>query len=687
MLKYRLGIDIGGTFTDLNLIDNDGKVVDTFKVATTPKDPVQGILNGLDILFKKGIAPEDIDYFVHGTTIGLNTLLQRVGSELALFVTDGFRDLLNLQRLRLPVPYDFRSRLTESLIPRERVFEVKERLLYDGSVHKKLNMDSLDAAIDKAVKCGVKGVVVCFLYSYKNDMHEEMACKRIAERAPELNVCGSSALWPQTREYERCVVATVNLYIQEKVKKYFQQLESGLRKAGLKALPFITQSNGGIMDMERAANEPIKTLFSGPASGIIGAAHIARSADKANLITIDVGGTSADISVIEDGKPMFTQSSETGGLPILIPTISIDAIGAGGGSIAWIDSGGLLKIGPVSVGSDPGPACYGWGNETKPALSDAFLLCGYLNPKRFAGGRLPLYPELSEKVIKELSKYLKLDTLNTADRIVQVAVTKMYSEINSILEQKGIDPRDFSLLAFGGAGSVVGNFLAEELHIGSVLVPPTPGTLCALGALNADFLNDVVSSEHSLLRSIPMDELRAKFAGMNAKAEKWIKEQNIDKYIEKTQYLLSMDVRYHGQSYETEMIIEPAWLKCETHAEIEKAFHDMHKRYYGHCDTNAEVEVVNLKVRALGITHKPPYALAEEAKEPAKSETTRRVILKGKVYTADIYSRTDLKFGHCISGPAVVEQDDSTTIILDGWEGKINRCGNLIITRKESIKG
>ncbi|MDO4561350.1 MAG: hydantoinase/oxoprolinase family protein [bacterium] len=680
--KYNLGIDIGGTFTDLNMIDHNGNVVDTFKVPTTPKDPVQGVLNGLKILSEEGVNLQDIDFFVHGTTIGLNTLLQRVGSELALFVTDGFRDLLNLQRLRLPVPYDFRSRLTTPLIPRERVYGIKERLLHTGNIHQELDMDDLDKAIDAAVKTGIKGIVICFLYSYKNDVHEQKALARIHERAPELDVCTSAALWPQAREYERAIGATVNLFIQDKVKKYFQQLEDGLKSVNLKIAPFITQSNGGIMNMERAVNEPIRTLFSGPASGVMGAAHIARSAGISNLITIDVGGTSADISVILNGQPLFTQSSEIGGFPILLPTIGIDAIGAGGGSVAWIDPGGLLKIGPLSVGSEPGPACYGWGNTTKPALSDAFLLCGYLNPKRFAGGRLPLYPELSKAVFKDLSEYLKLDVLNTADRVVQVACTKMYSEINNILEQKGIDPRDFSLLAFGGAGSVVGNFLIEELHINSVLVAPTPGTLCALGALNADFLNDSVASINDLLINIPMQKLREKFQILNENAKNWLEDQNISQRISGSKYVFSMDLRYHGQSYETEMEIKPEWLEANDHSQITEAFHELHKRYYGHNDKKAQPEIVNLKVRVVGYTHKPPYALLPEAEGEAKIESTRQVMCKGKLYEANIYSRNDLRAGHVISGPAVVEQDDTTTVILDGWEGKVDTYGNLIITRK-----
>ncbi len=680
--KYNLGIDIGGTFTDLNMIDHNGNVVDTFKVPTTPKDPVQGVLNGLKILSEEGVNLQDIDFFVHGTTIGLNTLLQRVGSELALFVTDGFRDLLNLQRLRLPVPYDFRSRLTTPLIPREIVYAIKERLRHTGNIPQARDMAPLDKAIDAAVKTGIKGIVICFLYSYKNDVHEQKALARIHERAPELDVCTSAALWPQAREYERAIGATVNLFIQDKVKKYFQQLEDGLKSVNLKIAPFITQSNGGIMNMERAVNEPIRTLFSGPASGVMGAAHIARSAGISNLITIDVGGTSADISVILNGQPLFTQSSEIGGFPILLPTIGIDAIGAGGGSVAWIDPGGLLKIGPLSVGSEPGPACYGWGNTTKPALSDAFLLCGYLNPKRFAGGRLPLYPELSKAVFKDLSEYLKLDVLNTADRVVQVACTKMYSEINNILEQKGIDPRDFSLLAFGGAGSVVGNFLIEELHINSVLVAPTPGTLCALGALNADFLNDSVASINDLLINIPMQKLREKFQILNENAKNWLEDQNISQRISGSKYVFSMDLRYHGQSYETEMEIKPEWLEANDHSQITEAFHELHKRYYGHNDKKAQPEIVNLKVRVVGYTHKPPYALLPEAEGEAKIESTRQVMCKGKLYEANIYSRNDLRAGHVISGPAVVEQDDTTTVILDGWEGKVDTYGNLIITRK-----
>lgn len=685
--KYRLGIDIGGTFTDLNLVNKNGEMVYTFKTPTTPIDPVQGVLNGLEILFNWGIEPKDIEYLVHGTTIGLNTLLQRCGSHLALFVTEGFRDILTLQRLRLPVPYDFRSRLPVPLIPRERVFGVKERLLHDGRIHKDINISNLDHAIDSAVNAGVTGIVVCFLYSYRNDVHEKLAYERIRERAPDLDICTSAALWPQTREYERAIVATINLYVQDKVKKYFQQLENGLKSTSLIVTPFITQSNGGIMNMERAAREPIRTLFSGPASGVIGAVHVAASAGISNLLTIDVGGTSADISIIEKAQPVFTQSSEVDGFPILIPTISIDAIGAGGGSVAWIDSGGLLKIGPVSVGSEPGPACYGKGNETQPALSDAFLLCGYLNPKRFAGGRLPLYPELSEAVFQDLAEYLRLDIPNTADRVIQVAVTKMYSEINNVLEQKGLDPRDFSLLAFGGAGSIVGNYLADELHIKNVLIPPTPGTLCALGALNTDFLNDVVTSENDLLTNISMPMLREKFKVLNERARDWLIGQDVTDLVNKSTYLLSMDVRYHGQSYETEMPIDSSWLESESHEEIVGAFHSMHKRIYGHSDSSAQVEVLNLRVRVIGITHKPPYPLLEEAKFNARPESTRKILCKGELYDADIYSRSELKAGHCITGPAIIEQDDSTTLILNGWNGDVDSCGNLIISRRNPADG
>jgi len=681
--KYRLGIDIGGTFTDLSLLDPENGHILSLKTPTVPADPAQGIANGLALLGETGLKASDIHYFVHGTTIGLNTLLQRRGANIALFVTEGFQDLLSLQRLRLPVPYDFRSRLPEPLIPRKHVYPIRERVLHSGEVHLPLDTALLDEAIDAAVADGVEGIVVCLLHSYKNAAHEQLVAERIRTRAPQLEVSVSSELWPQMREYERAVMTAVNLYVQPNVKRYFETLKERLAEEGMAATPFITQSNGGIMDIGTAAKAPVRTLFSGPAAGVIGAVRVAESAGISNVITFDVGGTSADISIIEDGKPSFVQTNHLADFPIMLPSVSIYSVGAGGGSFAWIDNGGLLKVGPESVGSNPGPACYGRGD--KAALTDAFLLCGYLNPSLFAAGNVALYPELSAKAMEPIAQYLHTDVQSAADQIIQVAVANMYAELSSVLEQQGIDPREFSILAFGGAGPVTANFIAEEIQAESVLVPPSPGTLCALGALTADFAYDAVQSRKTLLSELPLTLLQEEYGKLVDHAREWLELQIING-LEGQSYYYSMDARYSGQAFDIELPLEPSWLEEASHDRILDAFHELHKRQYGHSDSEAQVEVMNLRVRVVGHTLKPQQAGIAEASGPAVPCGEREIAVRGERYSAPVYLRADLLAGHRVEGPAVVEQNDTTVLILAGWHGRVDGFGNLILRRTEEVK-
>ncbi|WP_255473417.1 hydantoinase/oxoprolinase family protein [Planomicrobium sp. CPCC 101110] len=679
---YRLGIDIGGTFTDLTLFNTETGEFMGLKTPTVPKDPARGITNGLALLQEEGIKPLEINYFVHGMTIGLNTLLQRRGADIALFVTEGFRDILSLQRLRLPVPYDFRSRLPESLIPRKNTYPIHGRLLHDGSERWPLDVKAIETAVDQAVANGIEGIVVSFLHSYKNPMHEQQAAEIIRQRAPQLDIVTSSELWSEMREYERTVMASANLYIQPNVKKYFATLKERLQDEGIAATPFITQSNGGLMDIETAASAPVRTLFSGPAAGVIGSIRVAESAGFENVLTFDLGGTSADISIIEKGQATFTQTNQLAGIPIMIPSVSIYSIGAGGGSYAWIDKGGLLKIGPESVGSDPGPACYGKGELA--ALTDAFLVCDYLNPDRFAAGRLPLYREKSEQALRPIADYLGKGVRETADQMIQVAVANMYTELSNVMEQHGIDPRDFSMLAFGGAGPVTANFLAQEIQAKNVLVPPSPGTLSALGALTADFLYDAVSSRQDLLSNLSSDELKAEFGQLTDKAEDWIKKQQLS-ILEGTTLLFSMDARYKGQAFEIELPLSAEWLSGAGIQEIENSFHAIHQRQYGHSDPETNIEVINLRVRIIGHTPKPFFKQVEAAGEEEPHIVSKRyVILNGVEHEADVYARTDLKQGYRVAGPAIVEQDDTTTVILPGWTGRTDLAGNLIIERLES---
>ncbi|WP_269773307.1 hydantoinase/oxoprolinase family protein [Bacillus safensis] len=683
-VSYRLGIDIGGTFTDLSLINEATGELTELKTPTVTDDPAQGIINGLNLLKKRGVDLSNIQYLVHGMTIGLNTLLQRKGADLALFVTEGFQDILSLQRLRLPVPYDFNSRLPEPLIPRKHVYPISERLIHDGTIKKPLHLQQLDVAVQHVISKKLAGIVISFLHSYQNPVHELQAKAYINHHYPQLEVLTSSELWPQMREYERTVMSVVNLYIQPKVKQYLQTLKSRLKEEGVPISPYITQSNGGLMDAESAATSPVKTLFSGPAAGVIGAARIAASASEPNLITFDVGGTSADISIIQNGQPTMAQSNQLSGFPIILPSVAMYSIGAGGGSVAWIDQGGLLKAGPESVGSNPGPASYGKGE--KAALTDAFLICGYLNQERFAGGHLQLQLSLAKKAFQPIADQLNKTVEEAADQLIQVAVANMYTELSNVMEQQGFDPRDFSLLAFGGAGPVVANFLAREIHAKNVVVPPSPGTLCALGALTADFIHDAVLSKKICLQDYSINQLKQDYEKLSRKATDWVSQQNIQ-HINQTSILLLADARYQGQAFEIELPLSIDWLKQEQdiHQLIE-AFHKLHQRQYGHRDDHAKIEFTHLRVRVIGETPPLPFSPVQESRgQSLKPNEYRRIFIEEKEYGASVYNRDTLSVGSIVNGPAVIEQDDTTILILPNWTGSIDPSGNLVISKEAAL--
>ncbi|WP_058306401.1 hydantoinase/oxoprolinase family protein [Gracilibacillus massiliensis] len=678
--RFRLGIDIGGTFTDLVLIDqNNGEIISK-KTPTISEDPTQGITNGLEALKESGIDTKDIEYFVHGTTIGLNTIIQRNGAKVAFIVTDGFRDMLSFQRLRLPVPYDFRSRHPEPLIPRDLVFTVKERLQHDGKVVRPLDDNDLETKIDEIERANVDGVVVCFLHSYINPVHEQQVKKRIAERLPKVKVNLSSELWPQMREYERAMMTILNMYVQPKIEHHFKHLKRRLEGEAVPATPYITQSNGGIMNIETASKYPVRTLFSGPAAGVIGAQDMVKKAGYENVITFDVGGTSADISIIENGNPTYTGNNHLGGFPVMLPSVSMFSVGAGGGSYAWIDNGGMLKVGPDSVGSTPGPACYGTGD--KPALTDAFLICGYLNTESFAGGGFELDIKKAKLAVKPIAEHLKLTIEETADRMIQVAIANMFAEVNNIMEHHGFDPREFALLGYGGAGPVLTNFLAEEIQVNEVLIPPLPGTLCASGALNADFIHDEIMTQQVLLNDISIDELCDRFKQLEEQALKWLNSQQVEN-LQDQQLTYTLDARYQHQAYEIEVPIELEWLEKGEKEKIRDQFHQLHFNQYGHSNQDASIEMINAHVRIVG---KPPKVVNQELEQSLEnpvSTTERQIMLKGDLYQAPVYTRTELTYGHKIKGPAIIEQHDSTVVVLPNWTAKVNSYGHLILSNEK----
>lgn len=680
--RYRLGIDIGGTFTDFTLVDTETKTSVGIKTPTVAARPERGIENGLDILKSEyGLDPDEVQYFVHGMTIGLNTLLQRRGSRIALFTTEGFRDILTMQRMRIPVPYDFNSRLPEPLIPRRFVYGIPERFRADGVELVPVDLQAVDAAVEDAVSQGIEGIAICFLHSYQTPWHESEVAQRIMQTHPEIKVCCSNELWSEMREYERACVAVANLYVQKNVETYFENLKEILRSEGLKTKPFITQSNGGIMDLDTAAAAPIKTLFSGPAAGVIGAIREAGLSGEKNLLTFDMGGTSTDVSVVVDGDPTYSSTSELAGFPIALPTVDIVSIGAGGGSIAWIDRGGLLKVGPSSAGSDPGPACY--GKSSLPTLTDAFLVCGFLSPAHFAAGRMSLDRQRSLDAIGVLGEQLGKDVYTVADEMVRIAVANMHSELSNVMEQKGFDPRDLSVVAYGGGGPVLANIVADEIHARNVFVPFRPGTLCAMGSLSADFVYDASAVVQISLGGSSMNELNTRFDILAMEAREWLDSQQteiLDDSQSRIDYFV--DARYSGQSYEIQIPVPRHCLDAEDCSALIDVFHAEHQRLYGHCERAADVEVVSLKARIVSQTPDLPSLEGTGRDGTGLDPVTRRdVYFGGRKLSADVYERESMGSGSHIEGPAIIEQDDTTTVILPGWKAVCDSHLNICVTK------
>jgi N-methylhydantoinase A len=681
-VRYRLGIDIGGTFTDFALFDTERGELIGLKVPSTPHDFSEAVAVGLQQLAEEhGIALGELGTVVHGTTIAVNTLIQRTGARLGLMVTDGFRDVLELQRLRLPNPFDLDGARPLPLIPRERVAEVRERLRADGRVDTPLDEASVGDAVRRLSGLGVEGLVVSLLHAYRDPAHERRT-RTIAEATVAgLPVTTSSDVWPQAREYERTALAVLDAYVQPKVRHYLAGFERVLAARGVPAALMVTKSNGGIMPAGAARGQAVTTLLSGPASGVIGAAYIAAEAGLPNVITLDVGGTSADLAVVERGGPRSSTSEHVGGVPVMMPVVGVTAIGAGGGSVAWVDDVGVPKVGPQSTGAHPGPACYGRGGKDA-TLTDAFLVCGYLDAERFLGGRMRLHPELAAEAIARFADRLGVAVPEAAESIVRVAVSTMYAEFTKILSRAAVDSRDFALVAFGGAGPVVGALLAREVGVSAVFVPRSPGTLCALGALCADVVNDAVRTVHVRLddATLAWATLREQGEALRAELADWLARHGTD--AGPATFRHAADMRYVGQSYEIEVPIDPGWLTPGGAAPILAAFHAAHERLYGHADRQAPAEIVNLRVQLRAARPRVPLVELPAGATTPVPRTTRRVWLDGRSVEARVFERATLGRGARLVGPAIVDQADTTVLLPAGHVGEVDRSGNLLIRRQ-----
>ena len=680
-MAYRVGVDIGGTFADFCAFDEAAGSIGTVKVLTTPDTPGQEVIDGLRALETRfGIAPGDISYFTHGTTVGINAIIMRKGIRLAMFTTENFSDVLELARLKMPDPYHLLSARPEPLVTRDLVFGVAERMLADGSVDTPLDPESLRAAVEAAQARGAEGVVISFLHSYRNPAHELQAKRLVAEMAPDLHVFTSHEVRPIIREYERSSTAVIHGYVQPRVSQYLGALQDALTGIGVAPEPMITKSNGGVMSVEVGKTACVEMLLSGTAAGVMGAAFVAREAGVHKVLSLDIGGTSADVAIIQNGQPGYGMNEVVGDFPIFVPTVSVTSIGEGGGSIARIDAAGMLTVGPDSAGSTPGPAAYGRGG-TQATITDAFVTLGLLDLSALGYGMVSVDRAKAEAVIRPLADSLGHTLEQTAEGIVGIAVSGMFREVSKLCSRRGIDVGDFSLLAFGGGGPMMACFLARDLGMKRVIVPPSPGVLSALGGLTADVRNDFTETAYYDLVPANAPRMADTIARLTEKARRWMREDQ--QYDGTPAFHASGEMRYRGQSFEIEVPIDAATLAAGDLTPVAHAFHAEHRRLYGHADDASPIQIIAINLVVTGHSAKPTLPRSVPAPRDVTAHKTMTACLDGTWREVPLFARADLTPGARFASPCVIAQDDTTTIVPAGFTGDVDGHGNLILTLAE----
>lgn len=681
-MAWRIGVDIGGTFADFCAFDEKTGEINTVKVLTTPDRPGQEVINGINELDRRfGIAPADVGYFTHGTTVGINAIIMRKGIKLALFTTENFSDVLELARLKMPDPYHLLSRRPEPLVTRDMVFGVRERMLADGSIDTPLDPESLFTALEAAERRGAKGIVISFLHSYRNPAHEAEAKRLIVEKSPDMHVFCSHEVRPIIREYERTSTAVIHGYVQPRVAHYLGALQSALSDIGVPAEAMITKSNGGVMSAEVGKTSCVEMLLSGTAAGVMGAAFVAREAGEDKVLSLDIGGTSADVAIIRDGVPGFGTAETVGDFPLYVPTVSVTSIGEGGGSIARIDSAGMLRVGPESAGSTPGPAAYRRGG-TEATITDALVTMGFLDIGAVGYGMVSIDRGLAVGAISPIAKALGRTPEATAEGIVGISVSGMYREVTKLCSRRGIDVQEYSLLAFGGGGPMLACFLARELGMKKVLVPPTPGVLSALGGLTADVRNDFTATAYYNLEAENLDAIRKTISSLSARARRWMVEEQ--KYDGAPTFAASGEMRYKGQSFEIEVGLSDEALASGNLSAVAEAFHTEHMRLYGHADRTAPIQIIAINLVVTGQSEKPVLPRSEPVHRDVPPERRMTVWLDGSHQEIALYRRRDLTAGARFVCPCVVAQDDTTVIVPGGFAGSVDTHGNLILTSMEA---
>jgi N-methylhydantoinase A len=684
-----IGIDVGGTFTDIVLADTATGAVAIHKVSTTPHDPSAGVMQGiLAICAANSVPLSEISYVMHGTTTATNAVLENKGARTGLVTNDGFRDILHIARHQRVEHYSIMQELpwqARPLVKRRHRKVVKGRMIPPrGDELEPLDEEGVRRAAEELKAEGVESVAVCFLFSYLNPDHEDRARAILARHMPQAFITTSSSVAPQFREFERFTTAALSAFIGPKIGSYISHLEGALDQAGLAADLLIMASNGGVATPAMAVEKPALTLLSGLAAGVLGGAWIGQSAARRRLITFDIGGTSADIGIVVDGQlaEMDARSASIAGFPLLLPMIDVHTIGAGGGSIAHVDHGGAFRVGPRSAGAVPGPAAYGRGG-TEPTVTDANIMLGRLDPQDFLGGAMALDAGASHRAVGMLAAQLGLDPLATAEGILTVINSNMANAIRSRTVQKGVDPRQFALVAFGGAGPLHAADVATMLGIAEVIVPPYPGITSAMGLLTTDLKYDAIRTQFQVSTAVDLARLNADFQAMETTLRARFSADRIDE--ERLAFVRRGDLRYVGQGYELHVSFPQGEITTDGLAEVWRAFHAAHQSEYGQAFEASAIEIVNARVIGTGRIDKiaglsmPGGGSLKDARVKVAPCLFR---VNGGLSSFDttFYRREKLAAGERIPAPAIVLQVDSTTVIPPGAEAVTDEVGNIIVT-------
>ncbi len=684
-----IGVDVGGTFTDLVYCDMESGALAIHKVSTTPDDPSRAMLQGVaELCEKAGVAPGSVDYLLHGTTTATNAVLEHKGARTGMVTNQGFRDIVHIARHQRVEHYSIMQELpwqNRPLAPRRHRKVVRGRLAPPkGEVLEPLNEEDVIAAARELKAEGVEAVAVCFLFSYLNPAHEDEARRILERELPGVFVTTSSSVSPQFREFERFTTASLCAFVGPKMRTYVGKLDASLREAGFSAELRIMTSNGGVATPAMVAEKPVMTLLSGLAAGVLGGAWIGALSDRRKLITFDIGGTSADIGIVVDGRYAETdpRSTSIAGFPLLLPMIDIHTIGAGGGSIAYVDAGGAFRVGPRSAGAAPGPAAYGRGGA-QPTVTDANVVLGRLDKDDFLGGSMKLDAEAATRVIDDLAGRLGLTRQEAAEGVLTVINSNMANAIRSRTVQKGLDPREFALVAFGGAGPLHGAEVANMLGIPEVVVPPYPGITSAMGLLTTDLKYDTIRTQFQVSGKIDLARLNADLTAMERQLGQQFAADHLD--AASFHFVRDGDLRYVGQGYELKIPILAGELTELSLVEIWRLFHEAHKREYGHAFAQNSIEIVNVRVTGVGAMPKIANLKAPEGGSFAAARTrvgqcVFRIDGVLKSFETTFYRRALLPIGKIFPGPAIVLQMDSTTVIPPRWSAINDAAGNLILS-------